>query len=276
MTLTTCMVIYNEEKLLDRSLSSIKDISDETIVVHDGSCKDKSLEIARRFGAKVFIRPFIGEAEHHRPFFYKIAQGEWVLQIDADEFLSKKAKNEISTLIRTKDVDAYSFWWPYYGDKEYIKKGPFAKTFKPCLFRKEKMFMIGISHEYPRTYGKMSKRPDILLEHQPGYNNYTREAFQSKWVNWAKLQAKQIYEIEKAPTFNIPNLLINSVYQYYVFMRKFPILSGIQETLKFIYIYLTRGILWSGKKSLKISYFELRYIWLVRKYLLFLKYGRKI
>lgn len=276
MRLSACLVIHNEEKLLPRCLESIKNIVDEIIVIHDGPCSDDSLEIAKRFGAKVFIRPYIGEAEYNRPFSYEKASGEWILQIDADEFLSDKAKIEIPKLVKSKDIDAFSFLWPYKDLHGYIKKGPFAVTLKPCLFRKKKMFMIGISHEYPRSYGRLKKLSDVILEHHQKENNYTRKSFQQKWLEWAKLQAKQIFYLEKAPTYNIDKLESNQIYLYYLNMRKFPIISGLREMVKFLIIYLTRGIIWSGLSSFKIAYFEQRYLWLVRIYLWRLKHGQQI
>lgn len=265
MKLSACIVIRNEEKLLPRCLTSIKQVVDEIILVHDGPCNDKSLAIGRQFGARIFVRSSIGEAEYHRPFCFEKAKGEWILQIDADEFLSEKAKKEIPQLIKSDGCDGYSFLWPYPDGKGgYIKKGPFAKTLKPCLFRREKMFMIGISHEYPRTYGSLCKRPDVILEHQPEYDNFTFEVFRKKWTTWAELQAKQIKNINKAPTFNIADSVKKKVFFHYLYMRKHPVLSGLAETFKFLTIYLLRGILLSGGQSLKIAIFELLYLWLVK------------
>ncbi|EKE21767.1 MAG: hypothetical protein ACD_7C00134G0002 [uncultured bacterium] len=272
MKISACLVVHNEEKLLSRCLTSIKDVVNEIIVVHDGSCSDKSLEIAKKFGAKIFIRPYIGEAEYHRPFSYERVHGEWILQIDADEFLSEKLAKEIPSLVSAKNVDAYSFAWPYHDGKNYLQRGPFAKTVKPCLFRKEKMFMIGISHEYPRTYGVLRKRADLHLEHISGSDNLSKENLRHKWKKWATLGAKQILEIEKAPVFNITNLSSNPIYLYYVNMRNHPLLSGIVESLKFITIYLIRGILGADWYSFKIAGFEISYIWMVRKNLFKIKY----
>jgi len=276
MRISATLVIRNEEALLSRCLESVKSVADEIIVVHDGPCRDKSLEIAKKYQAKIFIQPYIGVAEPHRPFCFEKSAGDWILQIDADEYLSPKAQAEIPALIKNKNIDAYSFAWPYVADGKQILRGPFSKTLKSCLFRKSKLFMIGIAQEYPRTYGVLAKRNDILLAHEPEYNNFTYQIFKEKWLNWAKLQARQIANIEQAPTFNIPDRKSNNIYQNYLFIRKHPILTGIGETLKFIAIYLSRGILWAGWGSMKIAFFELAYMWSVRKYLEYLKYGRKI
>ena len=90
--ISACLVVHNEEKVIRRCLDSIKNVVDEIIVVHDGPCTDKTMEIAREYGAKIYEQPFNGEAEKHRPFSYRMTSGAWILQIDADEYLSKITK----------------------------------------------------------------------------------------------------------------------------------------------------------------------------------------
>lgn len=276
MNISACLVIRNEEELLPRCLSSLTGVTDEIIIIHDGACSDKSLEIAKKYNALVFIKPFIGVAEPHRPFSYEKASGDWILQIDADEYLSDKAKKELPRIIENKNIDAYSLSWPYYTDGKYISIGPFSKTLKTVLLRKSKMYMLGIAQEYPRTYGYLEKRNDLLLEHKALYDNFTVKTFKEKWSLWADLQAKQIKDIEEAPVFNISKPLENKIFRHYLFMRRHPLLIGLSEAIKFICLYIIRGLLWSGWKSYQIAFFELSYIWLVKKNLELLKYGQKI
>jgi len=271
--ISACLVIRNEEKLLPRCLDSIKDIADEIIIVHDGECDDGSLEIAKKYNSQIFIQPLVGEAEYHRPFTFEKSRHPWILQIDADEYIDKNDGKKIKELVKSEIIDGYSFLWPYYTGLEYIRKGPFAKTYKPCLFRKEKMYMLGISHEYPRTYGLLEKREDIMLYHMNNYLRYNEANFQAKWVAWAKIQAEQIYNLEKAPTYNIKDLKSLSLYSYYNFMRSHPLLSGFGETLRFLLIYFLRGILFTNLTSYRIAFYEIRYLWLIRKFLTHLKHG---
>lgn len=272
--ISACLVIRNEDKVLERCLKSLKDLVGEIIVVHDGPCTDSSLEIAKIYGARVFERNFIGEAEWHRPFSYEQAIGEWILQIDADEYLSENTIHQIDLLIKTQGVNGYSFYWPYFSGGTYIQRGPFAQTYKDCLFKKNEFYMIGLSHEYARVHGQKIRRKDIQLEHRPLYDNFTTEAFKRKWVAWAKLHARQIADLENVPCYNLPNWLHSQDFHYYDQMRKHPLQNGIIESVRFLGIYFVRGLLFAGMRSWKIALYEITYLWLVRFYL-FQIYGKK-
>ena len=50
--ISTILVVNNEEKLIRRCLESIKPVSDEIIVIHDGKCLDDSLKITSEFTKK--------------------------------------------------------------------------------------------------------------------------------------------------------------------------------------------------------------------------------
>jgi len=252
--ISACLVIHNEENLLPRCLESLEGVVDEIIVVHDGECSDSSLQIAAGFGTKVFTRELIGEAEQHRPFSYEQASGDWILQIDADEYLSTTAIESLPGLVCSEDTDAYAFWWPYWDGSAYFKNGPFSKELKPCLFRKSKMYIVGITHEYPRTLGIIRNLPEVQLRHEPSYVNFSKDTFRRKWVVWAKLRAKQIKNLEAAPKFHISNMNSNPVINYYVNLRRFPLLYAFWEPFKFLLIYLRRGLLFSGIASIKTGF----------------------
>jgi glycosyltransferase involved in cell wall biosynthesis len=195
--ISVCIIAYNEEKVIKRCLNSIKDVVDEIIVVHDGDCLDKTLEICREYGAKIFIRPHYGAMEFHAPFCFKQAKGDWILRIDADEFLSEELRKGIINLTNKKDISAYEFLWPLWdGQRKLTINWPH----KLCLFQKESVSFLGIVHFLPEIKGKI-KKSCLVLEHRPDYNNFTWRIFKNKWLSWAKLQAlmylKKFEEVDK-------------------------------------------------------------------------------
>jgi glycosyltransferase involved in cell wall biosynthesis len=80
------MIVKNEEEMLPRCLDSIKWLVDEIIVVDTGST-DKTMDIAREYGAKIYEHPWQNDFSLHRNQSIGYATGDWILIIDADEEL---------------------------------------------------------------------------------------------------------------------------------------------------------------------------------------------
>ncbi len=80
------MIVKNEEASLPICLSSVKDVVDEMVVVDTGST-DRTSEIAREFGARVYHFEWCNDFSVARNESLKYVQGEWILVLDADEVL---------------------------------------------------------------------------------------------------------------------------------------------------------------------------------------------
>ena len=87
MTLSVVIITYNEEANIARTLQSVmplvRDGRGEIIVVDSGST-DRTIEIAKSFGAKVFVEEWKGYAAQKNSAIDK-ATGDWILSLDADE-----------------------------------------------------------------------------------------------------------------------------------------------------------------------------------------------
>ena len=100
--LSVVLAVRNEEGNLAKCLESVTDIADEIVVVDEYS-SDKTVEVAKKFGAKVF------EESHHEIFHITKqkaldrASGEWVLQLDADEVVTSELAQEIKKVIGMTD-----------------------------------------------------------------------------------------------------------------------------------------------------------------------------
>ncbi len=90
---------YNSEDLLGRCLSSIK-WANEIIVIDMGST-DKTVEIAKKFGAKIYKRiPLNGNFDLNRKYGMQLCKGDWILKLDSDEVLSSELQDEIKTFLK--------------------------------------------------------------------------------------------------------------------------------------------------------------------------------
>lgn len=83
-TISACLMVKNEEELLPGCLDSIRDWVDEIIIVDTGS-SDRTIEIARSYGAKIFEHPWEGSFSKSRNYTLQYATKDWVFIIDADE-----------------------------------------------------------------------------------------------------------------------------------------------------------------------------------------------
>ena len=87
MKISACVITLNEERNLVRCLASVAPLVDEILVVIDSGSTDRTLEIAREFGARVVEREWLGYVAQ-KNFALDQAAHEWVLSIDADEEIS--------------------------------------------------------------------------------------------------------------------------------------------------------------------------------------------
>ncbi len=203
-SISACLVVRNEGALIRRCLESLTGAVDEIIVVHDGPCEDDTLTIAEQFGCRVFVRDQYGHCERHLPFAYQQARGEWLLTLDADEFLSTALRTALPSVVAAKDVNGYELLWPLWDGRTYISRsGPY----KLALARRSAMRMVGIIHSKGEVDGVV-KRIDLQLEHQSPYNNFTISTIVRKWGPRARLQAREyLSDLNSLPRFNYPGRL---------------------------------------------------------------------
>ncbi len=195
--ISACLVVYNEEKIIERCLRSIAGLAGEIIIIHDGECTDQTLVIAKKYTNKIFVREHIGEAEPHRAFSLSQATGEWILQIDADEFLNENDHNRIREIIKNSppEINGYIFKWEMWnGEKATYFKG----LQKMCLFRKNNFHYIGVPHEAGHVDGK-AVLVDIFLHHRPAYNNIAWKSFLKKKGKWVPIHAKYFFTEQIIP-----------------------------------------------------------------------------
>ena len=104
-TISLCMIVKNEEDFLPRCLDSVKDYVDEIIVVDTGST-DRTVEIARSFGARIYHHPWENNFSKHRNQSIGYATGDWVFIMDADEELKQGSGNLIKDAVLEENIDS--------------------------------------------------------------------------------------------------------------------------------------------------------------------------
>ncbi len=93
------MIVKNEEHFLAAALRSVASVADEIVVVDTGS-SDRTMEIARSFGASVFERAWRDDFAWARNEALALASKRWILNLDADEEVLPQSLDALTALKR--------------------------------------------------------------------------------------------------------------------------------------------------------------------------------
>lgn len=96
--------VINEADSLNKCLHSLKNFADEIIIV-DMESTDGSVDVAKKYGAKVFSFKAMKYVEPARNFAISKATGKWIILLDPDEFLPKTLKHELKRITLRHNID---------------------------------------------------------------------------------------------------------------------------------------------------------------------------
>ncbi|HAK73389.1 MAG TPA: glycosyl transferase family 2, partial [Sporomusaceae bacterium] len=102
MTLSACMIVKNEEDVISRCIKSYYEAVDEIIVVDTGS-KDRTVEIAKKNGARVYYFAWQDDFAAAKNFALSKAKGDWIIFLDADEYFANHTGNNIRSFLLNLD-----------------------------------------------------------------------------------------------------------------------------------------------------------------------------
>ena len=174
ITISLCMIVKNEEKILARCLDSIADLVDEVIIVDTGST-DATKAVAARYTDQIYDFAWIGDFAAARNFAFSKANMEYIYSADADEVLDEKNREAFRQLKETllPEIDLVQM---YYANQ--LSHGTiynFDRELRPKLFRRLRSFRWqGAIHEQvgldPVIFDS-----DIEIQHLPENNHKDRD-----------------------------------------------------------------------------------------------------
>jgi len=178
--LSVIIIAKNEEKRIVQCLESVA-FADERIVVDNGST-DKTMDFARRYGAKVCIAKEL-DFSGLRELGLKEAMGPWVLYIDADEEVGEKLQNEIVDVIRSDSVIGYSVRRDTYFLGQHW---PYQDTVERLFLKSSLKGWHWTLHETPLYVGTIGTLANPLIHR----THRTLEEMVAKTNEWSRLEAK--------------------------------------------------------------------------------------
>ena len=190
--ISVIIIAKNEEENIEDCLKSVT-WTDEIIVV-DSESRDKTIEIAKNFTGKIFIKKWEGFANQKR-YALSLASNELVLNLDADERVSGKLKDEIQKMDFSSD--GYFIPRENYFLKKKITTCGWEKDFQLRLFKKSKAKVTQkLIHEGFIVDGKIDYLKNPILH----YTFTSIEKSFSKINNYSTIQALEVYRKKKKVT----------------------------------------------------------------------------
>jgi glycosyltransferase involved in cell wall biosynthesis len=106
MNFSVVLIVRNEASTIEGCLKSVKNFSDDIIVI-DGFSTDDTVKIAKKYTNKFFFVKPKGYTEPFREFGVSKAKHEWILNLDADERITQELKKEIRQKTEEGEFDAF-------------------------------------------------------------------------------------------------------------------------------------------------------------------------
>ena len=192
--LTVIILTYNEEPNLPQALASVAGWANQVIVL-DSFSTDRTVEIAKEFGCEVYQHRFEDYASQRNHALTLPIRHEWVLFLDADEWLPEDLKREIAEVIaRNPAENGFYIKWRFIWMGRWIRRGYFP-TWILRLFRRgrgrceERGVNEHLIVEPP--VGRLDH--DFIHEDRKGLGDWI-----GKHVRYARREAEELIKRERA------------------------------------------------------------------------------
>jgi len=251
MQLSVVIITYNEEANIGRTLASVQplvaDGKGEIIVVDSGST-DGTVEIAKSFGAKVFIEEWKGYAAQKNSAIDK-ATCNWVFSLDADEEVSSRLAQDITAMLKTSSKPS-GFFIPrknmFLG--RWIRHGGFWPDPKLRLFdRTSGRFEDRAVHETVAFRATTAEMVNPIIHHSyPTLSDYIEHM-----NRYSSLGAEMVAAKGKV-RFSFINIVLRPLFTFlYNYFFRLGFLDGREGLL--LHLYHSVYVSWKYAKAWELS-----------------------
>jgi len=236
--LSTVIMCFNEEDKIKRCIQSVNSISDEVMIL-DSYSTDKTVEIAESLGARIEFSEFKGYIKQ-RELSISMAKNDWVLALDADEYLSKELAEEIQSLLEDPKEDAYYLNRFNAINNYFLKHGSWFPHRIIRLFNRDKVYCGGNPphDKIHTTQNATTDKLKALLMHHCNEDIHDRITT----INNHSSQAAK-YRFNQGMKSNYFRILIKPIWKFVVeYFLRFGFLDGFygylmaKTTAQYIYL----------------------------------------
>lgn len=248
ITVSLCMIVKNEEAVLQRCLESLCNLVEEIIIVDTGST-DRTKEIARQYTTQVYDYVWNHDFAAARNYAFSKAHMEYIYSADADEMLDEENQKKFLLLKEAMLPEIEIVQMIYVTDMQYNTTENYVKDKRPKLYKRLRSFTwIDPVHEMvnldPVVYDS-----DIEILHLPISGHQKRDfgifegILQRKGVlsdRLLKMYARELYLSGEKEDFKMAQPYLQKVYEDYLLAGQ-----GMEELAKMVAAVLCRGALYN-------------------------------
>jgi glycosyltransferase involved in cell wall biosynthesis len=267
VTLSVVIITKNEEANLGRTLESVMPLVNDgrgEIIVVDSGSTDRTVEIAKSFGAKVFIEEWKGYAAQKNSAIGK-ATSDWILSLDADEEVGDVARQFILLVLSgSHDVLNHSagFWFSrqnfFLG--RWIRHGGFYPDEKLRMFKRgsgcfedravhEDVKLQSGQHAYDAAlHYDLGGRFDLLHHSYPTLSDYIEHMNRYSSLGAEIVVAKSNGRVR----FSVINIVLRPLATFiYNYFLRLGFLDGREGLL--LHLYHAVYVSWKYAKAWELS-----------------------
>ena len=169
ISLSLCMIVKNEEKVLPRILTPIKEVADKILICDTGSA-DNTKEIAREFTAEIYDFPWKDDFSAARNFISEKVRTDYWMWLDADDIITQENLFRLKQLKENLSPDTDMVMMDYVTDFDEWNHPVFSFYRERILKTSRNFRWQGRVHESITPMGNILYSP-IQIEHRKTNNN---------------------------------------------------------------------------------------------------------
>jgi glycosyltransferase involved in cell wall biosynthesis len=229
--ISAVIITRDSEEFIGKSIESLR-WCDEIIVIDDEST-DKTREVSKKLGAKVFSRKMGGDFAAQRNYAYEVVKFEWLFYVDDDEIITDELREEIQTFFKEKLTKKISLFWMRRNDYflgKFLKHGPAGDAYFPRLVRKSKSHWTDRIFEQLHVKGEQVYLTERMTHerHEDAHDLIVKANF------YSDLEAEMQYDKGvKVSFWEMATDPIARFFRYYIWQKAF--LDGAPG---FIFVFL--------------------------------------
>ncbi len=248
MKLSVIIITKDAEKEIVDTIFSVK-FADEIIVV-DGGSEDRTVDVAKKEGAKVFEHPST-DFSNMRNYGLQQAKGEWIFYIDTDERVSPELKEEIQSRIKNQESGVAGY--KVKRKNFYLRnhEWPYIEQMERLFLRKKIKQWQGNLHETPIINGELGCLDGFLLH----YTHRDLTSMLQKTIVWSDIEATLRLKAShpKMTWWRFPRVMITAFYDSYIKQKGYK--AGTVGVIESLYqsfsMFITYAKLWELQQGIK-------------------------